>query len=60
MLGDLSGLTDTMSDLIVDAVGAGAIALIGWWFMKEGRQSWIDLWIRKFIRQNPRMFGHKT
>lgn len=60
MLGDPAGLTDTMLDLIVDAVGAGAIALIGWWVMKERRQSWIDLWIRKFIRQNPRLFGDKT
>lgn len=60
MLGDPSGLTDTMWDLIVDAVGAGAISLLGWWYMKEGRQSWVDLWIRKFIRQNPRLFGKKA
>lgn len=60
MLGDPSGLTDTMWDLIVDTFGAGVISLVGWWFMKEGRQSWIDVWIRKFIRQNPRLFDEKT
>jgi len=31
MSGVDSGLTDTMQDLIVDTIGAGSIALLGWW-----------------------------
>jgi hypothetical protein len=56
MLGDLSGLTDTMWDLIVDTLGASAIALLGWWHMADNRRSFIDHWIQKFIDQNPRLF----
>lgn len=56
MLGDPSGLTDTMWDLIVDALGAFAISLLGWWYMKKRMTSFIDIWIQKFIRKNPRLF----
>jgi len=34
MLGDPSGPTDTMWDLIVDTVGAAAIALMGYRYLK--------------------------
>lgn len=60
MLGDPSGLTDTMWDLIVDTLGAAAISLFGWWFMKTDEDSFIELWIRKFIAQNPRLFRRGT
>ena len=60
MLGDPSGLTDTMWDLIVDAFGAGVISLAGWWYMKEGRQSLLDLLIGRFIQQNPHLFKRKS
>ena len=60
MLGDPSGLTDTMWDLIVDAFGAGVISLAGWWYMKEGRQSLLDLLIGRFIQQNPHLFNRKS
>ncbi len=56
MLGDTSGLTDTMWDLIVDTLGASAIALLGWWHMDSRKRSFIDRWIQKFIDQNPRLF----
>jgi len=56
MLGDPSGLTDTMWDLIVDTLGAFAISALGWWYMRRGEGSFIEAWIRKFIAQNPRMF----
>jgi len=56
MLGDPSGLTDTMWDLIVDTLGAIAISGLGWWYMRRGMRSFIELWIRKFIERNPRMF----
>ncbi len=56
MAGDPSGLTDTMWDLIVDALGALAVSLLGWWYMVRERQSFIELWIRRFIRRNPHLF----
>ena len=56
MLGDDSGLTDTMWDLIVDTIGAFAISGLGWWYMHRDEESFIDTWIDKFIANNPRMF----
>jgi uncharacterized membrane protein YjdF len=56
MLGDPSGLTDTMWDLIVDTLGAAAIALLGWSAMRKQARSFIDDWIAKFIERNPAMF----
>lgn len=56
MLGDPSGLTDTMWDIIVDTLGALAISIMGWSYMKRGERSFIESWIRKFIARNPRMF----
>lgn len=56
MFGDDSGLTDTMWDLIVDAIGASAIAALGWWYMVRDRHSFIDVWTQKFIDRNPRLF----
>ncbi len=58
MLGDLSGLTDTMWDMIVNALGALAISALGWWYMKRREHSFIEVWIRKFIERNPRLFRH--
>lgn len=60
MLGDPSGLTDTMWDLIVDALGALAISVFGWWYMKRGQRSFIEAWIRTFIERNPRLFHSRT
>ena len=56
MLGDDSGLTDTMWDLIVDTLGAGLISGLGWWYMHRDTESFIDVWIHKFIARNPRLF----
>lgn len=56
MLGDASGLTDTMWDLIIDAVGAAVISCFGWWSMKQKSRSFLDRWIEEFIERNPRMF----
>lgn len=55
-LGDPSGLTDTMWDLIVDSVGALALTLVGYWYMKRGMTSFIERWIQRFIDSNPRLF----
>ena len=56
MLGDPSGLTDTMWDLIVDALGALVVSAFAFWHMKRNQRSFVDLWIDKFIERNPRLF----
>lgn len=57
MLGDPSGLTDTMWDLIVDALGALIISVLGWRYLKNQReQSFLERWIDAFIERNPRFF----
>ena len=56
MFGDPSGLTDTMWDMIVNALGAIFISALGWWYMVRRKQSFIEAWINKFIERNPRLF----
>lgn len=57
MLQDPSGLTDTMVDLIVDAIGALAISLLGYRYLKRpGKDSFLEQWIDAFIKRNPRFF----
>lgn len=56
MLGDPSGLTDTMWDLIVDALGAAVISAFGWWHLKRERRSFIDDWTDRLVEKNPRLF----
>ncbi|MEX1024563.1 MAG: hypothetical protein WD226_05745 [Planctomycetota bacterium] len=57
MLGDPSGLTDTMWDLIVDAIGAAVIALLGYGYLrKAGATSFLEQWIASFVEANPRLF----
>ncbi|TBW55147.1 hypothetical protein EZI54_11860 [Marinobacter halodurans] len=59
MLGDPSGLTDTMWDLIVDTIGALVIAGLGYRFLKHGRrESFLERWINSFIERNPQLFGN--
>jgi uncharacterized membrane protein YjdF len=56
MLGDPSGLTDTMWDMIVNAIGAILISITGWWYLKRNKSFFVRDWIRKFIERNPAMF----
>lgn len=56
MLGDTSGLSDTMWDLIVDALGAFAVSVMGWWYLSRREESFIQVWVRKFIAKNPGLF----
>jgi uncharacterized membrane protein YjdF len=59
MLGDPSGLTDTMWDLIVDTLGALVISLLGYGYLKTaGNKSFLERWIESFIKNNPRFFRH--
>jgi hypothetical protein len=48
---DPSGLTDTMWDLIVDAIGGAAIGIYGWWSMARREPSFIGRWIGKLDRR---------
>ncbi|WP_205747351.1 hypothetical protein [Desulfopila sp. IMCC35006] len=57
MLDDPSGLTDTMWDMIVNAIGAIIISSLGWWYMKRKRTFFVREWIRTFIRRNPEIFN---
>lgn len=57
MLGDPSGLTDTMWDLVVDTVGAGIVAILGYGYLKTaGNESFLERWIAGFVESNPRLF----
>jgi hypothetical protein len=57
MLGDMSGLTDTMFDLIVNAVGASVTSLAGARYLIRARTSYVDGWVKRFIARNPQLFG---
>jgi hypothetical protein len=57
MMADPSGLTDTMWDMIVNAMGAFIISFIGWCYLKRKRTFFVRDWIRKFIERNPGMFN---
>lgn len=59
MLGDPSGLTDTMWDMIVNAIGAFVISYSGWWYLKRGQTFFVRNWIRKFITKNPGLFNKR-
>jgi hypothetical protein len=56
MLDDPSGLTDTMWDLIVNMIAAASISVLGWWYTRRGETSFVEVWIRRFIERNPRLF----
>lgn len=58
MLGDPSGLTDTMWDLIVDTLGALVISVLGYGYIKTARtESFLERWIHSFIKGNSRFFN---
>jgi hypothetical protein len=57
MLGDPSGLTDTMWDLILDTAGAAIVSLAGWRYLKRTRTAYLDRWATRFIQRNPQLFG---
>ena len=60
MLGDPSGLTDTMFDLIVDTLGAVVIAVSGYRQLREpGTRSVYAQWIDSVGEKNPQFFRRK-
>ncbi len=56
MLGDPSGLTDTMWDMIVNANGAFITSFMGWWYLKRQRTFFVREWIFRFMNKNPKLF----
>jgi hypothetical protein len=56
MFGDMSGLTDTMWDLIVDALGALLVSLYGWRYLRRGQRSMLRSMIEHFLTRNPALF----
>ena len=60
MFGDHSGLTDTMWDLIVDAIGALVISVLGYGYLKTtDDSSFLERMIHRFIHSNPRLFRRR-
>lgn len=53
---DPSGLFDTMQDLMVDAIGAGVVVLLGYRSTKRGADSFTARVIDRFVAANPRLF----
>ncbi len=52
-------LVDTMWDLIVDALGALVISLLGYFYLKKGGFLLFDRMIHRFVERNPRLFRKK-
>lgn len=53
-------LVDTMSDLIVDGIGAFTISMLGWGYLeKTDRDSFLEKSIDSFIANNPRLFKRR-
>jgi uncharacterized membrane protein YjdF len=56
MLGDPSGLIDTMWDLIVDTLGAAFVSILGYFYISKSEEYWLERWINRFVEDNPRLF----
>ncbi|WP_395332576.1 hypothetical protein WBP06_05285 [Novosphingobium sp. BL-8H] len=57
MLGDPSGLTDTMWDLIVDTIGALVASVGGLIYLLRARREGRKDWLERFIQRYPKLFG---
>ena len=51
-----SGLVDTMSDIIVNALGAFLTAFIGYLYIKGGKSPLIKRVVTRFVERNPHLF----
>ncbi len=51
------GLLDTMIDLILDSLGAIVASVSGYFYVKFGKGYFIDGFIKKFVKKNPKIFG---
>lgn len=55
-----SGQIDTMTDLMVNSVGALIAAFIGYYYVKGGDSLMVNHLINRFIEKNPRLFHLNT
>ena len=55
-----NGLVDTMWDLIVDALGALTIALLGYFYLRKGNLLLFDRMIHRFVDRNPKLFRRRN
>lgn len=55
-----SGVNDTMTDLIVDMIGAIVVSSMGYLYLKTGRYSFIADSIQAFMLHNPELFSRAT
>ena len=53
------GLEDTMWDLILDAASAAFISVLGYGWLRSGRESFLERWIHRFVTENPGLFGEE-
>jgi hypothetical protein len=56
MRDDSSGLTDTIWDMIVNAIGAFIISFMGWRYLKRKQIFFVRDWIQSFVEKNPALF----
>ena len=52
--GDPSGLTDSMEDLIVNAIGAAVVSIAGWFYIRGSRRRHVDTWVARVLRRGRR------
>jgi len=60
MFTDPSGLTDTMWDLIVNAIGAAVVCVASYVYMRRGSRAVIEPWVQRFIEANPGLFRRRS
>jgi hypothetical protein len=53
-----SGLIDTMSDLIVNFMGAACMSFFGYLYLKYNKKSFFTSLMEAFTKSNPRLFKH--
>lgn len=54
-----TGVVDTMRDLMVDALGALVIAVIGYFYSRKGGFLLFDRMVHRFVEKNPKMFRRR-
>ncbi len=53
------GLTDTMADLIADAIGALAASTAGYFYLKSNKSMFLSRSLEAFVQNNPQLFNKK-
>jgi hypothetical protein len=48
-----------MWDLIVNAVGAAAVCVASYAYMRRGSRAVIEPWVRRFLEANPGLFRRR-